>query len=156
MSDNQKSLQSTYAPNLICFGCGPANPDGLQLESFLDGEELVAEFHAQPKHQAFEGMLNGGIIGSLLDCHCNWMACYHLMKRNGLSAPPCTVTAEYTIKMEKPTPINGPILLRAWVVDSSDRRATISGTLTAGGEVTARCTGVFVAVKEGHPAFHRW
>ena len=24
------------------------------------------------------------------------------------------------------------------------------------GVVTARCTGTFVAVKEGHPAYHRW
>ncbi|MEZ6094663.1 MAG: PaaI family thioesterase [Pirellulaceae bacterium] len=150
------SVQDQYAPNLICFGCGPANKDGLQIKSFLEGDELVAEFQAQKKHQAFEGMLNGGIIGSLLDCHCNWMACIHLMKRNGLDVPPCTVTAEYTITMEKPTPIKEPLQLRAWVVDSSDRRATIEGTITAGGEVTARCRGVFVAVREGHPAFHRW
>ncbi len=150
------SLQDTYAPRLICFGCGPANAEGLQLKSFVEGDQLVAEFHAQKKHQAFEGMLNGGIIGALLDCHCNWMACYHLMVRNKLAAPPCTVTAEYTIKMEKPTPIANPIHLRAWVVDSSDRRATVEGTLSSGSEITARCHGIFVAVREGHPAYHRW
>ncbi|HZN38765.1 MAG TPA: PaaI family thioesterase, partial [Planctomycetota bacterium] len=32
----------------------------------------------------------------------------------------------------------------------------IAGTLEAGGRVTATCDGLFVAVKEGHPAFHRW
>lgn len=156
MSQETTSVQDRYAPNLICFGCGPANKQGLQLKSFWSGDELVASFFAKLHHQAFEGMLNGGIIGSLLDCHCNWMACCHLMRRNGLETPPCTVTAQYTITMEHPTPIAGPISLRAWVVDSSERRATIDGTLQAGGKITARCSGVFVAVKEGHPAFHRW
>jgi len=152
----EKSLQETYAPQGICFGCGPANREGLRLRSFVAGEELVARFHPELKHQAFEGMLNGGIIGSLLDCHCNWMAAWHLMQRQQLSAPPCTVTAEYTIKMLKPTPISEPLELRAWVIESSDRRARIGGSLKAGGEVTATCEGVFVAVKPGHPAYHRW
>jgi hypothetical protein len=35
----------------------------------------------EKKYEAFEGVLNGGIIGTLLDCHCNWTAAYHLMKR---------------------------------------------------------------------------
>jgi acyl-coenzyme A thioesterase PaaI-like protein len=151
-----KSLQETYAPEGICFGCGPANREGLRIRSFVVGEELVASFQPELKHQAFEGMLNGGIIGSLLDCHCNWMAAWHLMQRQQLSAPPCTVTAEYTIKMLKPTPIAGPLELRAWVIEASDRRARIGGSLKAGGEVTATCEGVFVAVKPGHPAYHRW
>ncbi|MHC4376410.1 MAG: PaaI family thioesterase, partial [Planctomycetota bacterium] len=30
------------------------------------------------------------------------------------------------------------------------------GELLADGVVTARCRGLFVAVKEGHPAYHRW
>lgn len=151
-----KSLQETYAPQGICFGCGPANREGLRLRSFVAGEELVASFQPDLKHQAFEGMLNGGIIGSLLDCHCNWMAAWHLMQRQQLAAPPCTVTAEYTIKMLKPTPIAERLELRAWVIESSDRRARIGGELKAGGEVTATCEGVFVAVKPGHPAYHRW
>ena len=29
-------------------------------------------------------------------------------------------------------------------------------SLEAKGEVTATCRGVFVAVREGHPAYHRW
>ena len=38
MSD-QIALQDQYAPELICFGCGPANEKGLQLKSFA--EEIV-------------------------------------------------------------------------------------------------------------------
>jgi hypothetical protein len=45
---------------------------------------------------------------------------------------------------------------RAKVVESQPDRARIAGTLEAGGKVCATCDGLFVAVKEGHPAFHRW
>jgi hypothetical protein len=42
------------------------------------------------------------------------------------------------------------------MVDIEDDRATVDGELSAGGEVTATCRGRFVAVKPGHPAYHRW
>ena len=41
-------------------------------------------------------------------------------------------------------------------VASGDDRATVEATLSASGKVTATCRGEFIAVKEGHPAFHRW
>ena len=150
------SLQETYAPNNRCFGCGPANERGLRIRSRVEGDEIVAEWRAEPHHQAFDGILNGGIAGALLDCHSNWTAAYHLMKKAGASSVPCTVTAEYSIKLLRPTPTNGDVHLAARVVDSTEDRATVEGTLTAGGKVCATCRGVFVAVKEGHPAFHRW
>jgi hypothetical protein len=46
--------------------------------------------------------------------------------------------------------------LRARVVESSDDRAVIEATMTSGAVVTATCRGTFVAVKPGHPAYHRW
>jgi len=56
----------------------------------------------------------------------------------------------------RPTPTAQAVLLEARVVESSADRAVVEATLTAGGKVTATCRGVFVAVKEGHPAFGRW
>jgi acyl-coenzyme A thioesterase PaaI-like protein len=139
-----KSLQEQYAP------------DGLHIRSFPKNGEIVAEWKPEKKYEAFEGVLNGGVIGTLLDCHCNWTAAYHLMKYAKEDHPPCTVTAEYAIKLLRPTPTNDSVFLSAKVADLTDARATIEGTLTAGGKVCATCRGVFVAVKEGHPAYHRW
>ena len=150
------SLQDRYAPRNQCFGCGPANAQGLKIKSFPEGEFVIAEFHAQAYQAAFDNMLSGGICGTLLDCHSNWTAAYHLMQRTGQSEPPCTVTAEYAVKLLAPTPMSGPIKLKAWVVDSSDRKAVVEASLEAGGHITATCRGTFVAVKEGHPAYHRW
>ena len=152
----EQSLQEKYAPNNSCWGCGPANAEGLRIRSFPKGEEVVAEWMPQPKYEAFPGVLNGGLIGTLLDCHCNWTAAWHLMNKAGADHPPCTVTADYAIKLLRPTPSNGSVSLSAKVVDSADDRATVDGALSASGKVCATCRGTFVAVKEGHPAFHRW
>lgn len=154
--EETRSIQEIYSPEGICFGCGPANEKGLKIRSFPEGDEFVAEFHAKPHHQAFPGVLNGGIIGALLDCHSNWAAAYHLMKKSGAEHAPCTVTAEFHVKLLRPTPVDGPITLKARVVESSDDRATVDAELIAGGKVCDTCRGVFVVVKEGHPAFHRW
>ena len=151
-----QSLQEQFAPNNACFGCGPANEKGLQIRSFAEGDTLVCEWVPQPHHCAFEGMLSGGICGTLLDCHSNWAAAYFLMKRAGVTELPCTVTAEFTVKLRRPTPMDGPVVLRASVTEISEDRARVSATLEAGGQVTARCEGLFVAVQEGHPAYHRW
>jgi acyl-coenzyme A thioesterase PaaI-like protein len=78
------------------------------------------------------------------------------MTKAGLEAPPCTVTADYAIKLKRPTPVDAPVHLRGRVVESSDDRAVIEATMTSGDIVTATCRGTFVAVKPGHPAYHRW
>lgn len=150
------SLQDRYAPRSTCFGCGPANALGLRIKSFARDGEVVAEWTPEPHHAAFPGVLNGGIIGTLLDCHCNWTAAYHLMRQAGMDEVPATVTAEYNIHMRRPTPTEGVLVLRARVVESTADRAVVEGTIEAGGSVCATCRGVFVAVKPGHPAYHRW
>jgi len=151
-----KSVQETYAPNNRCFGCGPANDKGLRIRSFEEGEDLVGEWHAEPHHQAFDGILNGGICGALLDCHSNWAATMHLMRSRKESTPPCTVTADFHVTLKRPTPMDATIKMRAHVVESGDDRAVVEASLEANGKVTATCRGTFVAVKEGHPAYHRW
>jgi acyl-coenzyme A thioesterase PaaI-like protein len=155
-SSRLKSVQETYAPNNRCFGCGPANDKGLRIRSFEEGDELVCEWRPQPYHQAFEGILNGGICGTLLDCHSNWAATTHLMKKSGETTPPCTVTADFHVHLKRPTPMDAPLHLRARVVESSEDRAIVEATLEVNGKGTATCRGTFVAVKEGHPAYHRW
>lgn len=157
MATDELSLQERYAAQTICFGCGPANPAGLHIRSFpAAGGEVVAEWTPGPHHEAFPGVLNGGIIGTLMDCHSNWTAAYSLMARRGTSQPPTTVTADYAIKLLRPTPTDGPVRLRATVVESTDDRATVEAMLEAGGQVCATCRGTFVAVKPGHPAYGRW
>jgi uncharacterized protein (TIGR00369 family) len=154
--ENQKSLQQQYSPNSICFGCGPANEKGLHINSYPENGEVVAVWHAEPHHQAFPGMLNGGIVGALLDCHSNWTAAYYLMKNNNKAKPDCTVTADFHVKLLRPTPFDVPIYLKAKVVEATLKKAVVEAELVANDKVCATCRGTFVAVEEGHPAYHRW
>ena len=142
-----KSVQETYAPNNRCFGCGPANDKGLRIRSFEEDGDLVGEWHAEPHHQAFDGILNGGICGALLDCHSNWAATMHLMRKGDSSTPPCTVTSDFHVFLKRPTPTDTSLHLRARVIDSTEERAVVEATLEASGKVTATCRGTFVAVR---------
>jgi acyl-coenzyme A thioesterase PaaI-like protein len=156
--DNSLSLQDRFAPHNRCFGCGPSNEKGLRIKSFPAGDEVVAVFQPEPHHQAFPGVLNGGICGALLDCHSNWAAAWALMQAQGAPTPPCTVTADFAVKLKRPTPLDKPLQLRARVVQISEDRKTavVDATIEASGKITATCRGTFVAVEEGHPAYHRW
>jgi acyl-coenzyme A thioesterase PaaI-like protein len=151
-----QSLQERYAPHGRCFGCGPANAKGLRIKSFAgDDGHVVCDFTPEPHHEAFENVVNGGIIGTVLDCHMNWTTIAHLIRTQNLDhAPPC-VTAEFKVVLKRPTPM-GPVHVDAHVVTAEGDRATIEATMTAGGKVTAIGTGTFIAVKPGHPAYHRW
>ena len=153
------SLQRRYAPASRCYGCGPANELGLRIESHEVDDvpgELVAEWQPLPHHAAFENVLNGGVIGTLLDCHANWTAAMRVMRDRGLAAPTGCVTADYTIRLRRPTAIDRPVLLRAWPVEATGDRVVVDAELASGGIITATCRGTFVAVGPEHPAYERW
>jgi acyl-coenzyme A thioesterase PaaI-like protein len=150
------SLQERYAPLSICFGCGPANARGLRIRSFPEGEGLRTEWTPEPHHQAFEGAVNGGIIGSLFDCHCNWTAAWHLMTAAGAEELPPTVTAEFSVRFRRPTPSNRPLVLRSRVASAEGTKVRVEATLECDGELCATGGGTFVAVKPDHPGYHRW
>jgi acyl-coenzyme A thioesterase PaaI-like protein len=60
------------------------------------------------------------------------------------------------VKLLRPTPSAGPVTLRARVAELHGDRVIVDALLEAGGRPTATCRGTFVAVTEGHPAYHRW
>ena len=153
------SLQERFAPQGRCFGCGPANELGLRIRSFESADDpdvIVATWTPARHHEAFEGVLNGGVIGTLLDCHSNWTAARHLMRSRDVDRPATTVTLDYAVRLRRPTPTDRPLLLSARVLESTDDRATVEATIEADDKVTASCRGTFVAVKPGHPAYDRW
>ena len=152
----EQSLQDTYGPGTICFGCGPANEEGLRIKSFVEDGVVVADFDPSPEHQAFPGVVNGGIIGALFDCHMNWTAAQAIMTDGNLDRFPVTVTADFHVRLRRPTPYPATLHLEAKATAVQGNRATIEAEMTVDDKVTATCTATFVAVEEGHPAYHRW
>jgi uncharacterized protein (TIGR00369 family) len=152
------SLQERYAPQGRCFGCGPTNQHGLRIRSFEAGDgTVVAEWQPRrPEHEAFEGFVNGGILGTLIDCHSNWTAIAAMLPARPAETAPSTVTAELSIRYRRPTPSDRPLRLVGRVVELAGDRATVETTVESDGVVTAAGRATFVAVGPGHPAFGRW
>lgn len=155
------ALQDHFAPEGICFGCGAANDEGLQIKShsLVDsdvGDEVTAIWMPKAHHQAFEGMISGGIIGTLLDCHSNWTAAHAFMVDRAAATPPSTVTADYSVRLRRPTPFGVPLTITARATEVHGDRCTVTAEVSANDEVTATCIGHFAAVSPGHPAFGRW
>lgn len=151
------SLQDQYGPNGKCFGCGPKNEHGLKIKSFAQANgEVICEFDPKPHHEAFEGVVNGGILGALLDCHSNWTAAYSIMKNRNDETIPWTVTAEYHVKLMHPTPSDETVLLKARPDKIDGNKAWIKAEAFVKDQIMATCEGVFIAVAEDHPAYNRW
>ncbi len=162
MSDSipRPSLQERFAPQNRCFGCGPANREGLRIRSFETGEalddEVVCDWVPSPHHEAFAGVLNGGIIASLLDCHGNWTAIRYILRRDELDHPPPCVTARLDLRLLRPTDSRAPVHLSGRVTAAEGPKIEVEARLSSGGVVTAVATGTFIAVGPGHPAYERW
>src|SRR5437588_12961878 len=57
-----------------CFGCGPLNPDGLQLKFEPGPDGSVALYTVPPRFQSWAGMAHGGIVSLMLDEAVGWAA----------------------------------------------------------------------------------
>lgn len=152
-----RSLQERFAPKGRCFGCGPANELGLRIQSREAGDgTVVAEWQARPEHEAFDGYVNGGILGTLIDCHSNWTSVAALLARDGGDVAPSTVTADFSVRFKRPTPSDRPLRLIGHAIDLAYDRVTVETTVEVDGVTTAMGRATFVSVKPGHPAFGRW
>ncbi len=53
--------------NHRCFGCGPDNPQGLQMEFFI-GKELIYSWIKVPDHLcSWHNIVHGGVVSTMLD-----------------------------------------------------------------------------------------
>ncbi len=144
---SDESIQDRHFADGRCFGCGPANDLGLQLRSFPARDGLVAEWEPRPEHEAFPGVLCGGIIGTLLDCHSNWTAWWALYQRDGIEKP-ITVTAGFDVKLLRPTPLERKVSLFAEPDEIGADRVKVNARLESDGNVTAEFSGLFVRPKQ--------
>jgi len=146
----EKAFQDYY-PDLLnyCYGCGRLNEHGLQIKSYWDGEETVCIFHPRPYHIAIPGYVYGGLIASLIDCHCTGTASAAAYRAEGRAMdtePPLRfLTASLHVDYVRPTPLGVPLEIRARVKEIKGRKVVIAATLSAQGEVCAR--GEVVAVQ---------
>ncbi|NWF95022.1 MAG: PaaI family thioesterase [Candidatus Thorarchaeota archaeon] len=130
----------------FCWGCGKNNRHGLQLKSYWDADETVATWHPQDYHLAFPGVLNGGIIATLIDCHGTGTANAAAHREaGGHPSQLIHVTSSLSVKYLRPTPMDAPVTLRARIREKDGRRTVVDCELYSGsllcavGEVRTVC-----------------
>lgn len=146
----EKAFQDYY-PDIVshCYGCGRLNENGLQIKSYWDGEETVAVYTPRPYHIAIPGYVYGGLIASLIDCHCTGTAAAAMYREEGRAMDTLPafrfVTGSLKVDYLKPTPLGVPLEVRAKVKEIKRRKVIMDAWLSAQGQVTAR--GEVVAIQ---------
>lgn len=132
-----------------CFGCGSLNPQGLQIKSHVEGDEVVCRWQPPPQYIGHPGIVYGGTIASIIDCHSIWTAIAAYCEAEGIpidQSPP-VVTARLAVNYLKPGKIDQPMELRARVTDRSEKRFSVACRVLQGGVEVANAEVVAVRVK---------
>ncbi len=126
LSSNNDDFFQKYMVGDVCFGCGHSNEDGLQIKSYWQGDECVCVWHAEKKHQGWPEITCGGIIATLIDCHCMASAMATAIRNENrvLGSEPeyRFATGTLHIKYLKPTPISSVLTLKAKVTHIKNER----------------------------------
>lgn len=145
-----KAFQEYYPETgMHCYGCGQRNLHGLRIKTVWEGEESVTHFQPEPYHIAVPGFVYGGLIASLIDCHCVGTAAAAMYRAEGreIGSQPAFgfVTGSLHVDYLKPTPLGGLLEVRGRVKEIKGRKVIVEASVLAGGAVTAR--GEVVAVQ---------
>ncbi len=145
-----RAIQDFYpAEEAVCYGCGRQNPHGLQIKSYWEGNEVVCRFRPHSHHQAYPGIVYGGLIACLIDCHSIAAAIADACRRE--EHDPATLpmvkyfTANLNVDFLRPTPLGVELLLRARITEVAGRKSRVACAVLAAGEETAR--GLVLAVR---------
>jgi hypothetical protein len=118
---------------------GPLNPIAPPLTFSFDGERLSGSGTLASPYTGPPGAVHGGVVALVLDELLGAVnACL------GLGA----FTGTLTIRYERLTPIEHEISFESWVERTEGRKVFTQGTISAGGQVTARAEGVFIRVEQ--------
>lgn len=137
-----------HMPENVCFGCGK-NHEGLQIKSFWEGDESVCIWTSEEKYHGWSDLMNGGIIATLVDCHCmgTAMANAYRTEQRSLDSEPVYryATGTLSVKYLKPTP-NTKVELRARVVEVKDRKTVLKCEVFSEKQKTAEAEVVAIRV----------
>lgn len=152
-----QAVQDFYAEDHAhCYGCGRLNPEGLHFKTYWDDTgDSITRFRPEPHYTALPGIVYGGLIAALIDCHSTGTAAaafYHAEDRGFESDPPVRcVTAALHVDYLRPTPIDGTLEVRGQVKELKGRKVVVVSTLTAGGEMCARGEVVAIRLPDTEP-----
>ena len=119
----------------VCYGCGRLNEHGLHVKSFWEDGKSVCTFQPKPYHTAITGFVYGGLLASLIDCHSTGTAALamyeHQGRKPGTEPELRFVTASLQVNYLKPTPIDGPLVIKSYAKEIGKRKVIVVSELYA-------------------------
>jgi acyl-coenzyme A thioesterase PaaI-like protein len=111
-----KALNEEFLPGNTCFGCGLANPEGMQIRIYRDGDDaLTGTFNPRSTMGGFPEIVHGGLQFTALDCMAGWCC---LMLR-GKHQPLMPLTKSASMRFLRPARLGaGTLSLRAAIIGS--------------------------------------
>ena len=153
MNVADKDIFQNHMPGNVCFGCGKDNHEGLQINSFWVGDVAVCEFTPKPHHHGWKNILNGGIMATIIDCHCMGTAAAHAYKieNRPLGSEPeyRYATGTMTVKYLKPTSNLHPVELWATITEMKGKKTVMHCELLSQGVKTAEAEVIAIRVYDG-------
>jgi acyl-coenzyme A thioesterase PaaI-like protein len=133
-SENSLEKHQLFSDSIVSGG---SNPMGLGGYLWREGDVSVMQVTLGKAFEGAPGRAHGGIVAALLD------------ETMGLVMAINDVLA-YTVQLDisylAPTPVNEPIIARAWLKERDGRKLLIAATVQAGETELASATGLFIAV----------
>ena len=124
-----------------CFVCGVNNPHGLNIEFFVQENEVRAKFKPDINKSGYKGVLHGGVVFAVLDEVMGWSPVF-IKKRMGVSA-------EITIRFIKPVPIGVELIAIGRFTKDKKRIWETEGVLTdKDGNIYSKAYGKYMPLTD--------
>lgn len=123
-------LKNPYASihGYSCYACDPANPSGLHMEFYKEGDEIISKWDPGEQYMGFHDILHGGIQTCMMDEIASWVV-FVMLDTAGM-------TYQLTTRFRKPVLISrGLITVRASLVRQQKRIAEIAVRLYDGADM---------------------
>lgn len=131
------SLTPAQFQHRRCFACGAENPSGLHLCFVSVGDdEIECSFVASRELQGYDGVLQGGLVTTLLDS-----AMTNVLLQRNIAAR----TAQMEIRFRYPVPVGKKIAVRGRLEESRGRLHVVSAEIVHGRRLLAEARGKFIA-----------
>ncbi|WP_430460300.1 PaaI family thioesterase [Thalassolituus sp. LLYu03] len=121
-----------------CFGCGPQNPNGLQMTFAASDTQLRSDIVIPGHLRGWSHLVHGGVITTILDEIMGWTGIYFLNR--------FLLTKDIKVRFRLPVFIEEPVSVFGYIgAHHSDNQVTLIAELrNAKGQLAAKAEGEFV------------
>ncbi|MFT5033313.1 MAG: acyl-coenzyme A thioesterase PaaI-like protein [Bermanella sp.] len=118
---------------------GRSNPIAPPLNMWQDNGVARANVTMGWRFEGPPGSVHGGLVAALFD---DFLGMAQMMGNQP------GMTGTLTVKYRRPTPLETPLEMSAWVDRTDGRKTFVHGQIEAGGAITAECECIFIRPKE--------